>query len=590
MGDVLFLILRRLRAPLITLIAVYAISVAGLALIPAVDAQGKPGRMSIFHAFYVMSYTATTIGFGELPQPFNDAQRLWVMFAIYLSVIGWAYALGSVVALLNDAAFRALVARRMFVRRARAIAEPFYILCGYGQSGSRLARALDRLGNRLVIIEPQEERVARAAVQDYTTPPLTLTADARLADVLEDSGVRSPHCKGVIALASDDAVNQAIAIGARLLNPSLQIVARAKSHVAKVNLESFGGVQVINPFETFAYNLSAALTTPEILRIEEWLTAAPGTPCPERVRPPRGRWVLVGYGRFGRALAEVLDREGIDWKAFDPGIEQQRSRTVTHELLPLGGAAPAKDFSLAAERRLLQGDYTESILRDAGIADADVLVAGADVDAVNLGVTSLARRVKPGIFVVIRQNRVQDRALVDAARADVTFVQSEVMVHECLQLLRTPMLGRFIARLRDAEPDVATATLERVRADVGEGAPSAWAFDCDVMQPGMFAACFQNPAGAFRIRHLLADPTNPGECMRAAALMLERKNTAQLLPALDTPLTPGDRILFVGGDSVRRLQRRYLTEPGTVSWVLTGTEPPRGFLFRWLQQRARRAA
>ena len=35
MGDVLFLVLRRLRSPLITLIAVYAISVGGLALIPA---------------------------------------------------------------------------------------------------------------------------------------------------------------------------------------------------------------------------------------------------------------------------------------------------------------------------------------------------------------------------------------------------------------------------------------------------------------------------------------------------------------------------------------------------------------------------
>jgi hypothetical protein len=35
----------------------------------------------------------------------------------------------------------------------------------------------------------------------------------------------------------------------------------------------------------------------------------------------------------------------------------------------------------------------------------------------------------------------------------------------------------------------------------------------------------------------------------------------------------------------RRLQRRYLIEPGTVSWVLSGTEPPRGAIFRWWQQR-----
>ena len=565
MGDVLFLVLRRLRAPLITLIVVYAISVAGLALIPAVDAEGHPGRMSIFHAFYVMSYTATTIGFGELPRAFNDAQRLWVIFAIYISVIGWAYALGSVFALVNDPTFRGALARGLFIWRVNGIAEPFVIVCGYGESGARLARSLDRLGNRLVIVEPQPERAARIAIEDYITPPLTLTADARLADVLEDAGIRKAHCEGVIALAGEDDVSQAIAIGARLLNPAVQVVARVKSRVAKVNLESFGGVEVVNPFETFAFNLGVSLTNPEVLQIEEWLTAAPGSACPARIQPPRGRWVLVGLGRFGHAIAEVLDREKIQWNAFDPRIERD------------------------VDGHLLKGDYTENVLHDAGIANADVLVAGADVDAVNLSVTTLARRIQPGIFVVIRQNQVQDRALVEAARANVTFVLSELMVHECLQLLKTPMLGRFISRLREKEPAVAAATIRRVLDEVGDGAPSAWTFECDVMQPGMFAACFQGAGVALMIAHLVADPTDPRERLPAAALMLERKGAFELLPNLDTPLKPGDRILFVGSDASRRLQRRYLTEPGTVSWVLSGVEPRRGLFFRRLHRRARRA-
>ena len=128
MSDVLFLILRRLRAPLITLILVYAISVGGLALIPGVDPDGNRHPMSIFHAFYVMSYTATTIGFGELPYPFTDAQRLWVTFTIYLSVVGWAYTLGSVVALGNDANFRLMLVRGHLpvarARRGRAVLHP----------------------------------------------------------------------------------------------------------------------------------------------------------------------------------------------------------------------------------------------------------------------------------------------------------------------------------------------------------------------------------------------------------------------------------------------------------------------------------
>ena len=557
MSDILFLLLRRLRAPLITLILVYAISVGGLALIPGVDPEGNRQPMSIFHAFYVMSYTATTIGFGELPYPFTDAQRLWVTFAIYLSVIGWAYTLGSVVALANDAPFRTMLARGIFNWRARGMAEPFYVLCGYGESGAGLAHALDQMGNRMVIVDRSAERTARVTVQDYATPPLTLTADARLADVLDDCGIRSPFCLGLIALAGDDGVNQAIAIGARVLNPSILIVARAKSGVAKVNLESFGGVQVINPFETFALNLGVSLRSPEIQQIEDWLTASPGSPCPPAVKPPRGRWVLVGFGRFGHAVAEVLDREGIEFKAFDPRVI----------------ADP--------DQRLLHGDYTKNMLSDAGIESADVLVAGSDIDTVNLGATTLARRVRPDIFVVIRQNQMQDRALVEAARANLKFVESELMVHECLQVLTTPILGRFIAELRTADTAVAAATLERVRREVGDGAPHAWTFECDVLQPGMFYAFFQRGGAPFRIAHLMADPTLPQERLRAAALMLERGRERKLLPDDQTLLKPGDRLLFVGDDAARRLQQRYLAEPGTIAWVCSGSEPPRGWIFRW---------
>ena len=240
-------------------------------------------------------------------------------------------------------------------------------------------------------------------------------------------------------MAGEDGVNQAIAIGARVLNPSIPIVARAKSGVAQVNLESFGGVAVINPFETFAFNLGVSLRSPEIVQIEDWLTAAPGSACPPCTQPPRGRWVLVGFGRFGRAIAAVLDREGIEWKAFDPRIVAD------------------------ADHRLLRGDYTETTLRDAGIGTADVLVAGSDIDTVNLGATTLARRVRPDIFVIIRQNQMQDRALVEAARANLKFVQSDLMVHECLQVLKTPMLGRFIAKLRASDPATSTATLERIQ-------------------------------------------------------------------------------------------------------------------------------
>ncbi|HAN27667.1 MAG TPA: potassium transporter TrkA, partial [Haliea salexigens] len=103
--SLVFLFLRRMRMPLVILITAYAIATVGFTLIPGVDDQGNPWRMSFFQAFYVVSYTGSTIGFGEVPYPFSPGQRLWTMVSIYLTVIAWLFSIGSIVALLQDPAY-----------------------------------------------------------------------------------------------------------------------------------------------------------------------------------------------------------------------------------------------------------------------------------------------------------------------------------------------------------------------------------------------------------------------------------------------------------------------------------------------------
>ena len=74
--ETIFLVLRRMRAPLIVLIVIFAVSVFGLSLVPGVDDTGARHTLGFFNAFYVMSYTATTIGFGELPYEYSTEQRM----------------------------------------------------------------------------------------------------------------------------------------------------------------------------------------------------------------------------------------------------------------------------------------------------------------------------------------------------------------------------------------------------------------------------------------------------------------------------------------------------------------------------------
>ena len=74
----IFLVLRRVRGTLIALVVIYAVSVLGLTLVPGpTDASGAVTRMGFFHAFYFVSYTATTIGFGEIPNAFFSIYLRW---------------------------------------------------------------------------------------------------------------------------------------------------------------------------------------------------------------------------------------------------------------------------------------------------------------------------------------------------------------------------------------------------------------------------------------------------------------------------------------------------------------------------------
>ncbi|MDQ7990852.1 MAG: NAD-binding protein [Candidatus Dactylopiibacterium sp.] len=568
MADVLFLALRRLRAPLIIVILVYAISVGGLVAMPGSDAPGMAGDLSFFHAFYVISYTATTIGFGELPGAFSDAQRAWVTFSIYLSVIGWAYAVTSIFALVQEPVFRGAVSRNRFAARVRRIDKPFYIIAGYGQSGTALAHAFDEIGMRSVIVETRPERANRPEVEVYGAPPPCLAGDARWPDLLVDAGVRHPLCRALIVLVSDDEVAQAIAIGTSALNPQLPVLARVHGALAQTNLESFPNITVINPFTTFATNLGLALSAPAVLWVEEWLSSVPGSAAPRPPDIPRGHWLILGFGRFGHAVAATLERAGCTWTAVDTNT------------------------ALADEPHLQHSDYSVDSLKRAGIENAVGIVATTDRDALNLALITRARKLRPGIHVIVRQNHIAERSLIEAAHAEVCFVKSEIMVRECLQLLMAPLLNRFLLQVRVHGARLAEQIAVRLLTELQERVPYLWVFDCDAHHPGLSDVLGGRTEAPLKLRELMIDPLEADRRLPAVALFLLRAEGGGehefMLPDPDMTLQHGDRILFAGRHGVEALQARFHLDPSPLEYVRSGVEPARGWLFRRLM-RARRA-
>ena len=98
----------------------------------------------------------------------------------------------------------------------------------------------------------------------------------------------------------------------RLLNPQTPVLARAESAAIARNMASFGTDHIVNPFERFGAHLALALAAPASQRLIDWLTTPPDATFVPSKPPPRGHWVVAGYGRFGREVTDALRAQGLD--------------------------------------------------------------------------------------------------------------------------------------------------------------------------------------------------------------------------------------------------------------------------------------
>ena len=144
---------------------------------------------------------------------------MWVTFSIYLTVIGWAYAIGTMLAMLQDRGFRQALAVRRFASRVRALQEPFVLVAGYGRAGRRLARSLDAIDRRFVVVDVAQDRIDELALEPFRVDVPALAIDARNPDHLLLAGLGNPACATVVALTGDDEVNLAVAMAARPAAP-----------------------------------------------------------------------------------------------------------------------------------------------------------------------------------------------------------------------------------------------------------------------------------------------------------------------------------------------------------------------------------
>jgi Trk K+ transport system NAD-binding subunit len=562
MHNIIYLLLRRMRAPLIVVILAYAVSILGLVLIPGIDDQGNPWRMDFFHAFYFISFTGSTIGFGEIPYPFTDAQRLWTTITMYTTVLSWLYAIGALLALIQDRAFRSLVDYAGFTRSVRGIKEPFYVVCGLGDAGRLVVRELAARGIRTVVVEQNEGKLHALQLEDLPVYVPGLCADASTAASLTTAGLKSPYCAGTIAITDSDHINLTIAITSKLLAPKLRVICRAETHDSQANMASFGTDSIINPYDTFAERFAMMFQSPSMYLVYEWLTSIRDAPLKDFVEPPKGKWVLCGFGRFGKAVQKSLSFEGI--------------RTVIIESDFAGTQAP---------EGTIEGRGTEAItLYEADIDTSVGVIAGTDDDSNNLSIIITALAINKGLFTVARQNRSRNDAIFEAANIDLVVQPGTITGRRIVNQITTPLLTDFLRIARKQKDGWANVLVSRVVGVLTDRPPETWTLVVGHSQtPAIIEAT--NKGCPISLGMLCTDPRDLADTLPCVPLLLKRQHDDFPVPANDTFLQPGDQLLFCGRKGAETHMRWTVNDFNTLNYVCTGIDRPSGMLWRWLSGR-----
>ena len=555
--NVIFLVLRRMRRPLIALIVVYAIATFVLTLIPGIDPDGNPWKMTVFEAFYFVSFMGSTIGFGEIPYPFTDGQRYWVLVCIYTSVVVWLYTIGSLLTLTQEATFRQAVVSQQFSRSIRKLKSPFFIICGYGDTGRTLTKGLTDLDYTVVVLDKSNEDIKAIPLSDFKAPVYSLTADFTIPETLIRAGIKKrKYCRGIIALSPDDHTNLKVAVATKSLQKDLLTVTRAEDDNEIANLKSFNTDVIINSHELFAERLVASMNNPTAEAIARWLinqqqielekidipeddedeiddesdTEEKSQKNPPKktidssthVVPSSGKWIICGYGKFGRTLKCYLD-------------EQQVETVIVEE----------SDKHMDLPEGFIEGKGTEAkTLEKAGIYEAVGLIAGTKDDANNLSVLLTAKNMNDKLFTVGRLNEQNNLLLYSSAEPNMILRNRQLMSDAILTRITRPMVTRFLKELPKLSAKRTRKLYSRIALLTAGERPITWAIVINEEHAPAITKTIES-GHTIDLKQLLCNPIS-GFAGRSCCLMIRRAGHLEIMPDEDIDLQVNDEILLCG--------------------------------------------
>lgn len=241
-----------------------------LLLILAVVLFGTVGyvvieRWSAFDALYMTLTTITTVGYREV-HDLSGAGRVFTLVLIVFGVGTILYTLNNAARILIEGEIQEIFGRRKLEKKIREL-KNHYIVCGFGRMGRVICRELGEKNARFVVVEKED------MTSDMTDADmLYVKGDATKDEVLREAGIE--RAKGLISVLPTDAENLYVVLSARVLNPDLNIVARAGDEGSEQKLLRAGADRVVSPYHIGGLRIAHTVLKPSVVDFIEFATRA----------------------------------------------------------------------------------------------------------------------------------------------------------------------------------------------------------------------------------------------------------------------------------------------------------------------------
>jgi voltage-gated potassium channel len=210
--------------------------------------------------------TISTVGFGELHE-LTQFEKIFTSIFIISSIFIVGYAFSVITEYIINRNSLDLLKKKRVEKRIKSM-KNHVILCGFGRNGKQAGIKLMAYNEPFIVIEKNEEVVAR--FEDEQT--IFIQGDASEDEVLLHAGIE--RASTLICALPGDADNLFIVLSARQMNRNLKIISRATEETSYKKLKLAGADNVILPDKIGGDHMASLVVTPDLVEFLDNLSVS----------------------------------------------------------------------------------------------------------------------------------------------------------------------------------------------------------------------------------------------------------------------------------------------------------------------------